>query len=65
MLAAITVTLNQCTSPDMATPAALAVQGLQELCRAEVKQTSKHRQTCILRLSPATLLGTHHEASWR
>lgn len=63
MLAAITVTLNQCTSPDMATPAALAVQGLQELCRAEVKQT--RRQTCILRLSLATFLGTHHEPCWR
>ncbi|XP_062239752.1 focadhesin [Platichthys flesus] len=36
MLAAITLTLNQCTRPDMATPAALALQGLQELCRAEV-----------------------------
>ncbi|XP_034470972.1 focadhesin [Hippoglossus hippoglossus] len=36
MLAAITQTLNQCTRPDMATPAALALQGLQELCRAEV-----------------------------
>lgn len=36
MLAAIRVTLNQCTKPDMATPAALALQGLQELCRAEV-----------------------------
>ncbi|TMS01998.1 hypothetical protein E3U43_007538 [Larimichthys crocea] len=36
MLAAITLTLNQCTKPDMATPAALALQGLQELCRAEV-----------------------------
>nr|XP_033465601.1 focadhesin [Epinephelus lanceolatus] len=36
MLAAITLTLNQCTKPDMATPASLALQGLQELCRAEV-----------------------------
>ncbi|XP_029310314.1 focadhesin [Cottoperca gobio] len=36
MLAAITLTLKQCTRPDMATPAALALQGLQELCRAEV-----------------------------
>uniref|UniRef100_A0A8C3GCC7 Focadhesin n=1 Tax=Cyclopterus lumpus TaxID=8103 RepID=A0A8C3GCC7_CYCLU len=36
MLAAITLTLNQCTRPDMATPAALALQGLRELCRAEV-----------------------------
>lgn len=36
MLAAITLTLNQCTSPDMGTPAALALQGLKELCRAEV-----------------------------
>ncbi|KAF3836782.1 hypothetical protein F7725_004246 [Dissostichus mawsoni] len=36
MLAAITLTLQQCTRPDMATPAALALQGLQELCRAEV-----------------------------
>ncbi|KAM6894866.1 focadhesin isoform 1-T2 [Lycodopsis pacificus] len=36
MLAVITLTLKQCTRPDMATPAALALQGLQELCRAEV-----------------------------
>ncbi|XP_068443622.1 focadhesin [Clinocottus analis] len=36
MLAVITLTLNQCTRPDMATPAALALQGLRELCRAEV-----------------------------
>lgn len=36
MLAAITLTMNQCTKPDMTTPAALALQGLQELCRAEV-----------------------------
>ncbi|KAK2852047.1 hypothetical protein Q5P01_008323 [Channa striata] len=36
MLAAITLTLRQCTRPDMATPAALALQALQELCRAEV-----------------------------
>ncbi|XP_076581516.1 focadhesin [Chaetodon auriga] len=36
MLAAIKLTLNQCTRPDLATPAALALQGLQELCRAEV-----------------------------
>ncbi|KAF7653336.1 hypothetical protein LDENG_00084210, partial [Lucifuga dentata] len=36
MLAAITYTLNQYTKPDMAAPAALALQGLQELCRAEV-----------------------------
>ncbi|XP_056298140.1 focadhesin isoform X2 [Pseudoliparis swirei] len=36
MLALITLTLNQCTKPDMATPAALALQGLRELCQAEV-----------------------------
>lgn len=42
MLAAITLTLNQCTKPDMATPAALALQGLQELCRAEVTHTHTH-----------------------
>lgn len=36
MLAAITLTLNQYTKPDVAQPAALALQGLQELCRAEV-----------------------------
>ncbi|XP_020499256.2 focadhesin [Labrus bergylta] len=36
MLAAIKLTLNQCTRSDTATPAALALQGLQELCRAEV-----------------------------
>ncbi|KAM8898854.1 focadhesin isoform 1-T1 [Spinachia spinachia] len=36
MLAVIILTLNQCTQPDMAIPAAFALQGLQELCRAEV-----------------------------
>lgn len=36
MLAAISLTLKQCIKPDLATPAALALQGLQELCRAEV-----------------------------
>nr|CAG5914816.1 unnamed protein product [Menidia menidia] len=36
MLAAISLTLKQCSKPDLATPAALALQGLQELCRAEV-----------------------------
>lgn len=36
MLAAVTSTLKQCTSSDMATPAALALKGLRELCRAEV-----------------------------
>uniref|UniRef100_A0A3Q1EWT9 Focadhesin n=1 Tax=Acanthochromis polyacanthus TaxID=80966 RepID=A0A3Q1EWT9_9TELE len=36
MLAAIILTLKQCNRPDLATPAALALQGLQELCRAEV-----------------------------
>ncbi|CAL8326996.1 unnamed protein product [Lota lota] len=36
MLAAITHTLSQCTKTDLATPAALALQGLQDLCRAEV-----------------------------
>ncbi|KAL0970352.1 hypothetical protein UPYG_G00240840 [Umbra pygmaea] len=36
MLAAITHTLTQCSRPDQASPAALALQGLQELARAEV-----------------------------
>uniref|UniRef100_A0A3B3ZXC9 Uncharacterized protein n=1 Tax=Periophthalmus magnuspinnatus TaxID=409849 RepID=A0A3B3ZXC9_9GOBI len=36
MLAAISLMLKQCTKPDLATPAALALQGLHELCRAEV-----------------------------
>ncbi|KAI4879710.1 hypothetical protein NFI96_001199 [Prochilodus magdalenae] len=36
MLAAITDMLTQCSRKDQATPAALALQGLQELCRAEV-----------------------------
>ncbi|KAM9424589.1 focadhesin isoform 2-T2 [Pholidichthys leucotaenia] len=36
MLAAIAATLKQCKGRDQATPAALALQGLQELCRAEV-----------------------------
>ncbi len=36
MLAAITDTLMQFSRKDQATPAALALQGLQELCRTEV-----------------------------
>ncbi|XP_061664812.1 focadhesin isoform X2 [Syngnathoides biaculeatus] len=36
MLAAIVLTLKQCVRPDQTTPAVLALQGLQELCRAEV-----------------------------
>uniref|UniRef100_H2RQ74 Focadhesin n=1 Tax=Takifugu rubripes TaxID=31033 RepID=H2RQ74_TAKRU len=36
MLAAITSMLNQCTSADMAVPAAVALHGLKELCSAEV-----------------------------
>uniref|UniRef100_A0A3P9NBI6 Focadhesin n=1 Tax=Poecilia reticulata TaxID=8081 RepID=A0A3P9NBI6_POERE len=36
MLAAISLTLKQCNRPDLATPAALSLQGLQELCKAEV-----------------------------
>ncbi|XP_057711558.1 focadhesin isoform X2 [Corythoichthys intestinalis] len=36
MLAAIVLTLKQCTKLDQVTPAVLALQGLQELCRAEV-----------------------------
>ncbi|XP_077355104.1 focadhesin isoform X2 [Festucalex cinctus] len=36
MLAAIALTLKQCTRADQVTPAVLALQGLQELCRAEV-----------------------------
>lgn len=36
MLAAISDTLLQFSRKDQATPAALALQGLQELCRAEV-----------------------------
>uniref|UniRef100_A0A8C7M2R3 DUF3730 domain-containing protein n=1 Tax=Oncorhynchus mykiss TaxID=8022 RepID=A0A8C7M2R3_ONCMY len=36
MLAAITHTLAQCSRPDQAAPAALALQGLHELCRTEV-----------------------------
>ncbi|MGH0124799.1 UNVERIFIED_CONTAM: hypothetical protein FKN15_074500, partial [Acipenser sinensis] len=36
MLAAISQVLNQCTKPDQATPSALVLQGLHELCRAEV-----------------------------
>lgn len=38
MLAAIRDTLLQFSRKDQATPAALALQGLQELCRAEVSQ---------------------------
>lgn len=37
MLAAITDMLTQCSQKDQATPAALALQGLHELCRAEVR----------------------------
>ncbi|CAF93350.1 unnamed protein product, partial [Tetraodon nigroviridis] len=36
MLAAITLTLSQCSSPEMAVPAAIALHGLKELCCAEV-----------------------------
>ncbi|KAM9833274.1 focadhesin isoform 2-T2 [Syngnathus typhle] len=36
MLAAIALTLKQCSRADQVTPAVLALQGLQELCRAEV-----------------------------
>uniref|UniRef100_A0A8C9QX52 Focadhesin n=1 Tax=Scleropages formosus TaxID=113540 RepID=A0A8C9QX52_SCLFO len=36
MLAEITDTLAQCTAADQATPAALALHGLRELCQAEV-----------------------------
>uniref|UniRef100_H2M9K6 DUF3730 domain-containing protein n=1 Tax=Oryzias latipes TaxID=8090 RepID=H2M9K6_ORYLA len=36
MLAGISLTLKQCNKADMATPAALALQGLRALCQAEV-----------------------------
>ncbi|XP_067839406.1 focadhesin [Heptranchias perlo] len=36
MLAAISKVLNECTKPDQATPAVLALQGLHALCQAEV-----------------------------
>ncbi|XP_054665366.1 focadhesin isoform X2 [Grus americana] len=36
MLAAISQILNECTKPDQASPAALALQGLKALCEAEV-----------------------------
>ncbi|MBN3306161.1 FOCAD protein, partial [Amia calva] len=36
MLAAITETLTLCSKSDQATPTALVLQGLHELCRAEV-----------------------------
>ncbi|KAK7910251.1 hypothetical protein WMY93_014935 [Mugilogobius chulae] len=36
MLAAITLMLKQCSKPDLSTPAVLALQGLHELCQAEV-----------------------------
>lgn len=42
MLAAITLMLNQYTSPDMAAPAAIALNGLKELCRAEVSFAHTH-----------------------
>lgn len=45
MLSAITLTLSQCTTQDTATPAALALQALQELCRAEVSDTHTHTHT--------------------
>ncbi|XP_010146272.1 PREDICTED: focadhesin-like, partial [Eurypyga helias] len=35
MLAAICQVLNECTKPDQASPAAIALQGLQALCEAE------------------------------
>ncbi|XP_062850155.1 focadhesin isoform X2 [Trichomycterus rosablanca] len=40
MLAAITDTLTQCSRKDQAPPAALVLQGLHELCRAEVVDIS-------------------------
>ncbi|XP_069034005.1 focadhesin isoform X1 [Embiotoca jacksoni] len=36
MLSAVSVTLQRCSRSDLASPASLALQGLQELCRAEV-----------------------------
>ncbi|MEE6510600.1 hypothetical protein FKM82_030580 [Ascaphus truei] len=36
MLAAITQVLNECTRPDQVAPAALVLQGLHALCKAEV-----------------------------
>ncbi|XP_078252166.1 focadhesin isoform X2 [Rhinoraja longicauda] len=36
MLAAISKVLNECTRPDQATPAVLALQGLHAMCQAEV-----------------------------
>lgn len=44
MLAAITLMLSQCTSPEMAVPAAIVLHGLKELCCAEVSFTHTHTQ---------------------
>ncbi len=50
MLAAITDTLMQFSRKDQATPAALALQGLQELCRTEVCLCiAKKRSTLAIR----------------
>lgn len=42
MLAAIASMLSRCTDPEMAVPAAVALQGLKELCCAEVTHTHTH-----------------------
>uniref|UniRef100_A0A4W4GAP8 DUF3730 domain-containing protein n=1 Tax=Electrophorus electricus TaxID=8005 RepID=A0A4W4GAP8_ELEEL len=54
MLAAITATLAQCSRGDQATPAALALQGLQELCRAEVVDIGSTWKALSPRLSCET-----------
>lgn len=48
MLAAISQVLNECTKPDQATPAALVLQGLHALCKAEVGISEWFRITAKL-----------------
>lgn len=46
MLAGISLTLKQCNKADMATPAALALQGLRALCQAEVLHLNASSPVC-------------------
>lgn len=67
MLAAITSMLNQCTSPDMAVPAAVALHGLKELCCAEVTHThiNTHIFMCILALTLFVLQVVDILSTWK
>lgn len=49
MLAAISQLLNEYTKPDQASPAAIALQGLQALCEAEVRLNACPCVSCFNR----------------